>query len=208
VKGSEPTPTRTARNLVTADHPKAVRARRLHITAYGDLQYPVQWTSQQAVVTLPEHIDTSNADQIREQLLWIINRGAAVLVADLSRTVSCDYFAADALARAQHRAVANGTQLRLAVIADVVRRVLSLNGIDPLVAVYPDLDGAIAAGAGPRELHGEQTTRTEDQAARAEELLDVTVDSIFDADLILQASLDLPPGVTAAAHHRSPAPPR
>jgi hypothetical protein len=29
---------------------------------------------RQAVVTLPPHIDGSNAGQIREQLLWIINR--------------------------------------------------------------------------------------------------------------------------------------
>jgi anti-anti-sigma factor len=192
-----PTPTRATRNQVTADDRKAVRAHRLHITAYDDLQYPVQWTGHQAVVTLPEHIDTSNADQIREQMLWIINRGAAVLIADLTGTVSCDHSAADALARAQHRAIANGTKLRLVVTADVVRRVLSLNGFDRLVAVYPDLDGAIAAGARPRDLHREQTTRTEGQAARAEELLEVTVDSIFDAGLILEAALDLPPGVTA-----------
>jgi anti-anti-sigma regulatory factor len=38
--------------------------------------YPVQWTGRQAVVTLPEHIDVSNAGQIREELLSVINRGA------------------------------------------------------------------------------------------------------------------------------------
>ena len=53
--------------------------------------YPVQWTGRQAVVTLPQDIDSSNADQIREQLLWIINRAAAVLIADLTGTISCDY---------------------------------------------------------------------------------------------------------------------
>ena len=37
--------------------------------------YPVQWNGRQAVVALPEHIDVSNASQIREELLWIINRG-------------------------------------------------------------------------------------------------------------------------------------
>jgi len=31
--------------------------------------YPVRWVGQQAVVTLPEHIDVSNAGQIREELL-------------------------------------------------------------------------------------------------------------------------------------------
>jgi anti-anti-sigma factor len=105
--------------------------------------FPVQWTGQQAVMMLPEHINHSNADQIREQLLWIINRGAGVLIADLTGTVSCDYSGAEALARAQHRAAANGTELRLVVTADVVRRVLSLSGFERLVAIYPDLDGAL-----------------------------------------------------------------
>ena len=83
------------------------------------------------------------ADRIREQLLWIINRGAAVLIADLTGALSCDYSGADALARAHHRAVANGTELRLVVTADVIRRVLPHNGLDRLVAIYPDLDGAL-----------------------------------------------------------------
>jgi hypothetical protein len=55
-----------------------------------DLTYPVRWRGPQAVVTLPPHIDISNADQIRGQLPWIINRGASVLVADLTEKVSCD----------------------------------------------------------------------------------------------------------------------
>jgi anti-sigma B factor antagonist len=159
--------------------------------------FPVQWTVQQAVVTLPQHIDYSNADQIREQLLWIINRGAFVLIADLTGTISCDYSGAGALARVQHRAMANGTELRLVVIADAVRRVLSLNGFDRLVAVYPDLDGAIAAGAEPRESPSEQTTPATYGAARAEDLLGLTVDSIFKVGLILQAAIDLPPDITA-----------
>jgi anti-anti-sigma regulatory factor len=79
----------------------------------SDETFPVRWAGQQAVVTLPQHISNSNADQIRELVLWIINRGAAVLIADLSGTLSCDFSGADALARAHHRAVANGTELRL-----------------------------------------------------------------------------------------------
>jgi len=159
--------------------------------------FPVQWTGQQAVVTFPEHIDYSSAGQICEQLLWIINRGAAVLIADLTGTISCDYSGADALARAQHRAAATGTELRLVVAADAVRRVLSLNGLHRLVAVYPDLDGAIAAGAERREPSGEQTTPATHGAAPAEDLLGPVVDSIFNAGLTLQAAIDLPPDVTA-----------
>lgn len=39
--------------------------------------YPVRWLGRQSVVTLPEHIDVSNTGQIREELLSVINRGAA-----------------------------------------------------------------------------------------------------------------------------------
>ena len=106
---------------------------------------PVQWTGVHAVVTLPEHIDVSNAGQIREQLLSIINRGATELVADMTATVSCDHAGADAVARAYQRAAAAGTQLRLVVPAPIVRRVLSINGLDRLVPVYPSLEAAAAA---------------------------------------------------------------
>jgi anti-anti-sigma factor len=163
----------------------------------SDGMYPVRWMGQQALVTLPQHIDSSNADQIREQLLWIINRGAVVLIADLTGTVSCSYSGRDALARTYYRAAANGTELRLVATADVIRRMLALNGLDRLVAVYPDLDGALAAGAEPHQVHGEQATPVADHADGSEELLHMVIASIFDVGLILNAAIDLPPDVTA-----------
>jgi anti-anti-sigma factor len=108
--------------------------------------FPLEWTGRQAVVTLPEHIDVSNVAQLREQLLSVINRGAAVLIADMTRTASCDHAAVDAIARAYQRAAVSGTQLRLAVAAAVVRRVLSVEGLDRLVSVYPSVEAALAAG--------------------------------------------------------------
>ena len=39
--------------------------------------YPVQWTGRLAILALPQHVRDCNAGQIREQLLWVINRGAA-----------------------------------------------------------------------------------------------------------------------------------
>jgi len=163
----------------------------------SDQTFPVHWADQQAVITLPRHIDRGNAGQIRELLLWIINRGAAVLIADLSGTLSCDYSGADALARAHHRAVANGTELRLVVTADVIRRVLTLNGLDRLVAVYPDLDGALAAGAGHPQVSGAPSTLIADHETRAEELLHLAAAGMVEVGLILQAAIDLPPDVTA-----------
>jgi len=112
----------------------------------ADEAFPVEWTGRQAVVTLPEHIDVSNVAQLRERLLSVINHGAAVLIADMTLTASCDHAAVDAVARAYQRAAVSGTQLRLVVTAPVVRRVLSIEGLDRLVSVYPSVEAALAAG--------------------------------------------------------------
>ena len=126
--------------------------------------YPVQWTGRQAVIALPEHIDVSNAGQIREELLSIINRGAKALTADLTATISCDHAGADALVRAYQRAVISGTELRLVVTAQFVRRMLSLNGLDRLVSIYPSLEAATAARA-PAAVMPVAAARPEEPAA-------------------------------------------
>jgi hypothetical protein len=51
---------------------------------------PVAWTGWRAVVALPEHVDRSNAAQIREQLLAVFDRGAVVVIADMSATAWCE----------------------------------------------------------------------------------------------------------------------
>jgi anti-anti-sigma factor len=108
--------------------------------------FPVVWKGRRAIVTFPEDVNVSNAGRLREQLLAVINRGAAALIADMTDTVSCDHSAVDALARAYQRAAVSGSQLRLVVVAPVVRRVLSIEGLDRLVSIYPSLEAAIAAG--------------------------------------------------------------
>ncbi len=173
----------------------------------------MRWTGRQAVVTLPECIDVSNADCAREQLLLAINRGAAVLIADMTATVSCDYSGTNALVRAYQRAVANGTDLRLVVIAEVVRRVLGVSGLDRLVSVYPTMEAAVAAGAECGEGPGEPATAATSQAVlecvdpgqsadadradRTAELLDWVVNSIFNVGMSLQAAADLPCDLTS-----------
>ncbi len=71
-----------------------------------------------------------------------------VLIADLSRTRWCDWAGAGALASAFGRAAGAGIQLRLVLTDDSVRRVLSLNGLDGLMPVYPDVAAACAAPLG------------------------------------------------------------
>jgi len=107
--------------------------------------FPVTWTGRRAIVWFPGQVDISNVDQLRDRLLSVINRGATVLITDMTSTVSCDHAAVDAIARACQRAAASGTQLRLVVTAPLVRRALSIEGLDRLVSIYPLLDAAVAA---------------------------------------------------------------
>jgi anti-anti-sigma factor len=111
-----------------------------------DDPFSVEWTGRQAIVAFPAQVDVSNAGQLQDRLLSVINRGATVLIADLTRTASCDHAAVAALARACQRAAVSGTQVRLVVTAPVVRRVLSLEGLDRVVSIYPSLGAATAAG--------------------------------------------------------------
>ena len=97
-------------------------------------------------MTLPEHIDATNTGQLRDDLLGLVNRGPAVLIADLTGTVSCDHGGAEALVRAYHRASVSGTQLKIAASSPLVRRILTVSGLDRLVSVYPSLEAALAAG--------------------------------------------------------------
>jgi anti-sigma B factor antagonist len=90
-------------------------------------------------------MDASNAGQIGEKLLSVINGGVTVLIADMTATIWCDHAGADAVVRAFQRAVISGTELRLVVTAERVSRVLSLSGLDRLVPTYLSLEAATAA---------------------------------------------------------------
>jgi anti-anti-sigma factor len=80
---------------------------------------------RRAVVTFPDHVDASNAAQIREQLLAAFSRGTAVVIADMSATASCDHAGVDAVARAYQQAAVRRAALRLVAPASAVRRLLS-----------------------------------------------------------------------------------
>jgi len=111
-----------------------------------------------------------------------------------------------------NRAVASGTQLRLVVGSDIVRRMLVLSGLDRLIPVYPSLEGATVAGAGRQKVQEEPTlapiasaaarpagvpaAATADDAGCPRELLDSVVNSIFQVGMILQAATGLSPGLT------------
>jgi anti-sigma B factor antagonist len=107
-------------------------------------QLPVLWSGQVAVVRMPEEIDVTIADEVREELLAILNQGAAALVLDMTRTTFCDSSGVGALVRAQRRASASGADLRVATDSPVVLRVFSLVGLSQLMDIHPNVSGALA----------------------------------------------------------------
>ena len=111
-----------------------------------DSKEPVAWAGRRAVVAFPEHVDMSNAAQTREQLLAVFDRGPAVVIADMSATVWCDYVGVDAVAQACQQATVRQAELRLVATSPAVRRLLAAEGLDRLVPVYSSLEAAIAAG--------------------------------------------------------------
>jgi anti-sigma B factor antagonist len=124
--------------------------------------YPVLWIGQDAVVTLPVEIDITIADQVREDLLSVLNQGAALLIADLGQTTFCDSSGISALGRAYRRARASGGEMRLVVTAPAVLRVLALTGVDRLLDIYPSVPAALGdlrqAVPGPRAVGDEADT--------------------------------------------------
>jgi anti-sigma B factor antagonist len=105
--------------------------------------YPVLWIGQAAVVTLPVEIDITNADQVREDLLSVVNQGTALLVADMSKTTFCDSAGVGALVRAFRRAQASNCSMRLVVRTVAVQRVLAITGVDRLLDIYPSVAASL-----------------------------------------------------------------
>jgi anti-sigma B factor antagonist len=112
-------------------------------------RFPVVWLSKVAVITLPVEIDIANADQVRDDLLSVLNRGAATLIVDMGGTTFCDSAGVNALVRAHKRATANGSELRLVISAPAVQRVLDITGVDHLMDIYPSVAASLAAADRP-----------------------------------------------------------
>ncbi len=106
--------------------------------------FPVLWIGHTAVVALPAEIDITIADQVREDLLSVVNQGAALLVADLANTTFCDSSGVSALVRAFRRAQADGGEMRLVVATPAVQRVLALTGVDRLIDIYASVAASLS----------------------------------------------------------------
>jgi len=95
------------------------------------------------VVFLPRVIDMISADGVRAKLAAAVHAGAAVVLVDLSGTISCDCEGAYCLAQAHRDAMAEGVELRLVAPSPAVLRMLALLGLEGRVSVYASLDEAL-----------------------------------------------------------------
>ena len=100
------------------------------------------------MVTLPAEIDVTIADAVRDELLAILNKGATLLIADLSKTEFCDSAGVSALVRTYRQASTSGSPMRLVVSTPSVQRVLSITGVDRLVDVFPSVAASLAGTPG------------------------------------------------------------
>jgi anti-anti-sigma factor len=106
---------------------------------------PTWQTSRYVVVTLPVEIDISNTDDVREQLLFLLEAGGAPLIVDLSGTRFCDATAVGGLLYVQRRADLLGRPMYAVVRArGLVRRVLDITGATALIPICDDVGSAIA----------------------------------------------------------------
>jgi anti-sigma B factor antagonist len=98
------------------------------------------------VVRLPAEIDSSNAEDVHQQLCAAVTPAARIVVADLTGTTFCDVAGVRGLARARAYATARNTELRLAVRPGPVRRVLTIVSLGGPFLIYASLSEATGPG--------------------------------------------------------------
>jgi anti-anti-sigma factor len=160
------------------------------------------WAGRLAVVTSPEHVNAASAVSIGDQLRAAFSKGAAVVIADMSATASCDRAGVDVLMQAYQVAAVSNAELRLVVCAPTVDRLVSDAGLDRLVAVFRSVEAAAAGGSGghlipddavlqaypkqwavhPRAVQASGSRKAELNAAVLRQLIDTLDDGIMLAD--------------------------
>ena len=105
--------------------------------------FPVEVIEGVPVVTAPEEIDITNAEELRSALLQAAAKGRGAFVADMTETQFCDSSGVHALLAAHKRAEAEGGQLMLVMTTAPVLRVFALTGIDRVIPSFTTLDEAL-----------------------------------------------------------------
>jgi anti-sigma B factor antagonist len=126
------------------------RMRGVVVTAEAVRTWRFGVHGDQLIAVMPAEVDFTNSGQIRDVLLRALNSGVRTLIVDMSGTGFCDVSGMRTLERVYQRARACDAQLRLVVTASIVRRMLIVNGLHRIIAVYPSVAAALPDPHGPR----------------------------------------------------------
>lgn len=96
------------------------------------------------VVTAPDEIDVTTADQLGAVLLEASIQRHATIVGDMTRTHFCDSAALSVLVRAHKRALAEGGEVRLVIPADgIVDRAFNLTNLHHVIPRFDSVQDAL-----------------------------------------------------------------
>jgi anti-anti-sigma factor len=101
----------------------------------------VRWAGSVAVAAVPAEVDLTNAQEILEGLLSVVDDRPSMLIVDMTQTGFCDSAGAASLLQVQRTAAIAQIPLQLAA-SEPVMRILNLLGLDNLIDIRP----AVAAG--------------------------------------------------------------
>ena len=98
------------------------------------------------VVTLRGEIDAFTAPSLRLDLRGLVEeKGAAVIVVDLTAVTFLDSSALGALVGALRRLRERDGRLRIVTPASPAARIFELTGLDAVLDLYPDREAALSA---------------------------------------------------------------
>jgi anti-sigma B factor antagonist len=100
------------------------------------------------VVRLPAEVDYVGAEQVSQDLVAAFADGITTVIADFTGCRFCDTAGLGAMVVAYKLATARSVAFRLVVPSKLVR-IFALTGLATVLAIYPTLTAALAAGQVP-----------------------------------------------------------
>lgn len=104
---------------------------------------PVQHLGGCAVVALPDQMDLATAPVVTDELIAVLNRRVAGVIADMSETSFCDASGVDALVEAHDCAHTRGSWVRVVAAQPQVRKIFRIASVDQALEVFSTLDDVL-----------------------------------------------------------------
>lgn len=108
------------------------------------LATPVRWSGGHAVVTMPEEIDVTKAEDLYDLLASVAAQSPEVVTVDMTGNAFCDSAGLNSLIRARRLLIHVNGELRVALGDSPSRRIFELSGLDKLIATFQDVAESVA----------------------------------------------------------------